>query len=68
MESQTNFDQKPIAEVASADEAQQIAIDWQNWQAEQSLSYGELAEFQTYFTELAEKFNLVDEFKENGII
>jgi hypothetical protein len=59
---------KEIQEVSSKDEAQQIAIDWQSWQAEQSLSYGELAEFQAYFQGLAEKFDLVDEFKENGII
>jgi hypothetical protein len=32
------------------------------------LSYGELAEWQAYFSELADKFDLVEEFKENGII
>jgi hypothetical protein len=50
------------------DEARQYAIDWQNWASEQSLSYGELAEWQHIFAELAEKFDLVEEFKENGII
>lgn len=59
---------KPIEEVASQDEARQIAVDWQIWQAEQSLSYGELAEYQTYFEELAERFFLEEEFKENAII
>lgn len=63
-----NFALKPVDKVADADEAQQIAIDWQNWQSEQSLSTGELAEFSDYFGKLAKRFNLTDEFNENGII
>lgn len=54
--------------VQSAEEARELAIDWQNWQAEQSLSMGDLAEFASYFTELAERYDLTDEFRENGII
>jgi hypothetical protein len=54
--------------ITTQEEARQFAIDWQNWQAEQSMSYGELAEWQAVFVELAEKFDLVEEFKENGII
>lgn len=54
--------------ITTADEARQYAIDWQNWSSEQSLSYGELAEWQTIFTELAFRFDLRDEFRENGII
>jgi hypothetical protein len=50
------------------EEARQQAIDWQTWQAEQSLSYGELAEWTGYFETLAERFDLTEEFKENGII
>lgn len=51
------------------EEARQYAIDWQNWVAEeQSISYSELAEWQAHFEEIANKFDLVDEFKENGII
>lgn len=50
------------------DEARQYAIDWQNWQAEHSMSYGELADWQGVFSTLADKFDLVEEFKENGII
>lgn len=63
-----NFNLPPVAEVKSADQAEELAKDWQIWQAEQSLSYGELAEYQSYFTQLAQKFNLSEEFKENGII
>jgi len=50
------------------EEARQYAIDWQNWQSEQNLSYGELEEWNQFFVNLADKFDLVDEFKENGII
>ena len=50
------------------DEARQYAIDWQGWVSQKNLSYGELAKWGEIFTELAEKFGLVDEFKENGII
>lgn len=50
------------------EEARQYAMDWQNWFSEQSLSYGELAEWQGYFQTLAEKFDLVEEFEENGIL
>lgn len=59
---------KDINKVTSQDEARQIAIDWQNWESEQSSSYGDLIEYAVYFNELATKFNLVEEFKENGII
>jgi hypothetical protein len=49
-------------------EARQQAIDWQVWQATQSLSYGELAGWARYFYAVAQKFDLIDEFRENGII
>lgn len=32
------------------------------------MSYGELAEWHGYFVKLARKFNLTDEFRENGIL
>ena len=50
------------------EEARQYAIEWQRWASEQSLSYGELAEWGGIFTELGERFNLTEEFKENGIL
>jgi hypothetical protein len=50
------------------DEARQYAIDWQNWASAQNLSYSELAEWGAIFTELAERFDLVEEFKHNAII
>lgn len=50
------------------DEARQQAIEWQVDASELDLSYAELAEASDYFTRLGEKFDLLDEFKENGII
>jgi len=58
------MNQKPTTQA----EARDLAIDWQNWQSEQSLSYGEILKFQNYFQALAAQFDLTDEFKENGII
>jgi hypothetical protein len=55
-------------EVKTADEAREQAIAWQQWQSEQSMSYGEASEWLNYFEKLAAKFNLTDEFKENAII
>ena len=57
-----------LAQVKSEDQARNLAIDWQTWAAEQSLSYGELAQFSLFFESIAKKFNLTAEFKENGII
>jgi len=50
------------------EEAIQYAIDWQQWASEQNLSYGELVEWQCHFEEIAKKFDLTEEFKENAII
>lgn len=54
--------------INTAEEAREKAIEWQSWAADQNLSYGELAECTGYFTELAERFDLTEEFTENGII
>ncbi len=50
------------------EEARQLAIDWQNWQSDKSLSMGVIAEWNSLFTKLGDKFGLAEEFKENGII
>jgi hypothetical protein len=49
-------------------DARQKAIDWQHWACDRSLSYLELADWRAYFLGLARRFNLIREFKENGII
>lgn len=54
--------------VWNKEEAQDVAIAWQNWQSEQSLSMSEVAEWQGYFEGLAVLYDLTDEFTENGII
>ncbi len=59
---------KNITEIKTEGEARSIAIDFQNWVSNQNLSYAELIVYSDYFEKLAKKFNLVDEFKENGII
>lgn len=58
-----NFDN-----VKTKEQAQQVAIDYQDWASEQSLSYGELFYYQNKLEKLAKRFGLVKEFKENGII
>ena len=59
--------QKPTT-IKTQAEARQFAIDWQNWASDQRLSYGELAVWLDILSGLAERFDLVEEFKENGII
>lgn len=54
--------------IETADEARSIAIEWQYWISEQDLSYSELIDWKLYFEALDKKFDLLEEFKENGII
>ncbi len=55
--------------IKTQEEARDYAIEWQRWVGEeQSISYGELAEWGAIFEELAERFDLKEEFHENGII
>ena len=58
----------PNVNITSADEARDAAIEWSYWVSEQNLSYGELAEWQSFFEALAERFDLTEEFTENGVI
>lgn len=50
------------------EKARQAATDWQLWQSEQALSYGELAEWQAHFARLAKRYGLTKEFSGNGIL
>jgi len=59
---------RTINAIKTAEQARQCAVEYQSWASEHNLSYGELAEHHCYLTSLAEKFNLLEEFKENGII
>ena len=60
--------QKAIEKVKTKEEARDLAIKWQAWQSRRSTSYAEAADWGAYFYALARKFNLVREYKENGII
>lgn len=57
-----------IETIETKEQAHDLAVDWQDWQSRQSLSYGEIAVWQALFREVADKFGLTAEFKENGII
>lgn len=57
-----------VDDIKNDSEARQCAIEWQNMATQENLSYGELLEWQNIFTKIAKKFNLTEEFKENGII
>lgn len=63
------FARRPdIATIKDAGEGRSIAVDWQHWASEQNLSYGELANWQAFFEQIAAKFpDLTEEFKENAI-
>ena len=59
---------KAITSIKTKDQAIDQAIEWQGWQADLDLSYGEMVFYQNYFKTLAKKFNITEEFIENGII
>ena len=48
--------------------ARQKAMDWQTEYYNNNYSYGELIAFAEYFTRLAKRYGLTEEFRENGII
>ena len=57
-----------IDSIKTEDDARQVAIDWQYFQATEAMDWSEVAYWLGYFELLANKFNLVEEFKENGIL
>lgn len=64
-----------ISTIKTEDQARELALDWQTWSSEQNqigeeptLYTSDLIEWQNFFEKLAAKFNLTDEFRENGII
>ena len=50
------------------EEARQEAIEWQQWAAEQSLSWWDVAGATDHFYNLGKRYGLLKEFRENGII
>jgi len=57
-----------ITQPMNRDEAREQAIDWQAWQAEQSMSYDEIIKWQDHFKSVGEAYDLTEEFTENGVI
>lgn len=49
-------------------QARQQAKEWQLWESEQSLSYGEVAYCSNYFKKLGKRCGLLKEFKNEGIL
>lgn len=62
------MDIEKVKKSQTKNEARDNAIEWQHQQNNQSLSWLEAAEWAQVFSDLADKFDLVDEFQENGII
>lgn len=58
----------PLADVTSRQQARDIAIDWQAAKADEDMSWHEVAWAGRYFEELAKRYRLKSEFKENGIL
>ena len=48
--------------------ARQEAMNWQEQAAEQSMSYGELAEAMNHFENLGRRYGLLQEFRINAIL
>jgi hypothetical protein len=53
--------------ITTQEQARQYAINWQASQSKKSISWLELVEEIAYLSYLADKFDLIDEFTENGI-
>lgn len=61
----TNF---KINKPKTKGQARQVGIEFQDWASNQNLSYGELSHYQNEIYNMAKRFGLIREFKENGII
>jgi hypothetical protein len=68
MSGKLEFDIPPVDKVTSEDQARDIAIEYQMYAGEHDLSYGEIVYFNNRLEDIASKFGLLDEFKENGVL
>ena len=62
------MDIEKVRRAKTQQEARDYAIEYQNWQSNQSQSWDDVFEWMEAFTYLANKFDLVEEFQENDII
>lgn len=54
--------------INTREQAQEYAKDFQRYASDHDMYYSELAEWGAIFEELATRFDLTEEFKENAII
>ena len=59
---------KLINLIKNQQDARHYAIEWQAWQAHQSLSYAEINTYQKFFYDIGRKYKVLREFQENGIV
>ena len=64
------MDIETVKQAKTQEEARQFAIEWSTMDFGEwgNVSWGEIAKWTEVFTELAVKFDLTEEFRENGII
>lgn len=55
-------------EIKTQEEARDFAIAWQHDFENQNYDYMDLAEWGAFFEDLGKRFDLLEEFTENGII
>lgn len=68
MTTRLKFELPRLERITTADQAREVGIDYQTYAAEASLSYGELVYYTNMLEDLAKRFDLLDEFRENGVI
>lgn len=54
--------------ILTVEQARDAAIHWQHNIAGEPMFWSDVAEWGEFFAQLAERFDLTDEFQENGII
>ena len=54
--------------VSNKEEARTLAIEFQKWQSNKSLSNSEALIYYNFFFRIGKHYGLIREFKENGII
>lgn len=57
-----------VKNIKTREQARDFAIEWQHTTMQESMTLAEVCDWHNTFEELAAKFDLTDEFKENGII
>lgn len=58
---------KIMYDLQNAGDAENMAIDWQNWQSKQSMSWGDVANWRCLFEAIGREFDIFAEFRENYI-